>query len=75
MMITSQIARLQNIRTKNFLNTLRTVATYTDHSLFLSEAEINSFMLLDLDEDSMNESLGIDVLEGWSGNEFERIAA
>lgn len=57
---TSQIALLQNIQTMTLLNTLSTTASYTEQSLFLSDAEIKSFMLIDLDVDSMNEGLGIE---------------
>lgn len=61
MTMTSQIALLQNIQTMTLLNTLNTPVPHSDQSLFLSDAEINRIMLLDLDVDSMNESLELET--------------
>lgn len=54
------MALLQNIQTMTLLNTVTSPA---DQPLFLSDAEINSIMLLDLDVDSMNESVELETLE------------
>lgn len=71
MIMTFQIALLTNIHPMPLLNTLNTPPTDTDPSLFLSEAEINRFILLDLDVDSMNESIDIESSEGWFGSELK----
>lgn len=63
MTMTSQMALLQNIQAMTLLNTFNNTAPYPDQSLFLSDAEINRIMLLDLDVDSMNESLELETLE------------
>ncbi len=60
MMMASQIALFKSTHMMNPLNTLNIMTTSIQQSLFLSDAEIDSFMLLDLDVDSMNESIDID---------------
>lgn len=55
-MTTSQIALFAHP-----LHSLQSMSDHSEPSLFLSESEINSFLQLDLDEDSMNESIGIDT--------------
>ena len=75
MTMTSQMALLQNIQTMTLLNTFNTTVSHSEQSLFLSDAEINSFMLLDLDVDSMNEPLELETLEELSSKKLAKIAA
>ncbi len=62
MTMNSQMTLLQNIQTMTLLNTSNTTVLHSEQSLLLSDTEINSIMLLDLDVDSINEYLELATL-------------
>lgn len=65
MTIYPQIALFNNIQSpiSSFNSADFEVAVSIEQSVFLTEAEINSFMLIELDEASMNEMIDVGVIK------------